>query len=173
MSVRFSLDNPTPDSINETLLRLEDVATDHDIRFALILDEFQKVSELKENDVIEGAIRNAVQKAQCITYIFSGSQRSLLEQMFTQKKRPLYRLCTQMVLNRIESRDYEKYLNNVAKLSWGKVLGKDKKNGIGWQTTTTTSALLRLCFCGLSLANQPINQCQGSSPVIAEWRHLP
>lgn len=121
VSIAFHIDKPTTMTINETLLKIEKIAADHNITFLLAIDEFQKIYALKDNDVIEGSIRNAVQKAKHVTYLFSGSHRSLLSLMFTERSRPLYRLCTQFDLNRIEEKEYSKYLNKVAKLVWSKV----------------------------------------------------
>ena len=121
VSVSFTIDKPTASTINETLLKIENIAADHHIVFLLAVDEFQKISDLKDSNVIEGSIRNAVQKSRHVTYLFSGSHRSFLSSMFTGKSRPLYRLCTQFDLDRIEVSKYTRYLNKVAIMVWSKL----------------------------------------------------
>ena len=129
-SVKFHLNKPAPDNLNKILLKLDEIALKHDIQFLLIFDEFQKVAELKDNETIEGSIRHAAQEAKNVTYIFSGSQRSLLAQMFTGTKRPLYRLCTQLDLGRINENEYKKYINKVAILVWACKIDNEIYDGI-------------------------------------------
>jgi uncharacterized protein len=124
VSVSLKIDRATPDSLNETLLKLDKIATDHNIRFALIIDEFQKIVDLPDSDIIEGSIRNAVQQSKNVIYIFSGSRRSLLQRMFTDKRRPLYRLCTQLTVERISEEEYKKYIDSASRLNWNKGLSE-------------------------------------------------
>lgn len=88
-------------------------------RAVICFDEFQQVSFLKNNHSIEAAIRHAVEGSTNITYIFSGSSRHLLSQMFSSKGRPLYHLCELMELGRIKPETYLSILQERAKKRWG------------------------------------------------------
>ena len=53
----------------------------------------QNEKDEKNYHSIEASIRHAVERSENISYVFSGSNRHLLKQMFGGQGRPLYRLC--------------------------------------------------------------------------------
>lgn len=91
----------------------------------VVFDEFQQIGGLKENHAIEAAIRHAVERSTQVSYIFCGSKRHLLNEMFSDKSRPLYHLCDLMSINRIEATPYQQFLNKMAKNKWKKPLDND------------------------------------------------
>jgi len=109
-------------SIEETLLQLDDYAQKMGKKAVLVFDEFQQLNEIKDNLSVEAMIRHAVERSQAITYIFSGSNRHLLHEMFGQSNRPLYRLCQAMTIERISAGDYSAFLKKLGKTQWGVVL---------------------------------------------------
>lgn len=111
--------NPLQD-ITELLLRLDETAQYFKKKAVIFIDEFQQISRLKNFHSIEAAIRHAVERSEKIAYVFSGSNRSLLEQMFGDQGRPLYRLCQTIQLDRIKKEDYFTHLQNLATVKWGK-----------------------------------------------------
>lgn len=60
------------------------------------IDEFQRIGELEDGGWLEATLRSAMQEFPRITYIFTGSRRSLLEDMFNNSKRPFYKSCKQI-----------------------------------------------------------------------------
>ena len=115
-------------SIAELLLVLDQFAVKTDKSCTLIFDEFQQIGELKENHAVEAAIRHAVERSQKVSYIFCGSSRHLLSQMFSNKNRPLYHLCDLMTIERIDVACYHKFMNKLAKRKWGVTLDADVLN---------------------------------------------
>jgi hypothetical protein len=109
----------------ELLLSLDRFAADKKLRFVIVLDEFQQLSTLKNNIAIEAAFRHAVERATHITYVFAGSYQHLLRQMFEDPKRPLYHLCEKMELKRISKDAYIPFLDDAARLNWGKILSPE------------------------------------------------
>ncbi len=107
--------------IDETLMELDELASQLNKRVAFVFDEFQQISILKDNTVIEGMIRHAVERSKSITYIFSGSNRHLLQAMFGSSNRPLYKLCQTMSIQRISEEEYKKFLTVLAKKKWGEL----------------------------------------------------
>lgn len=105
--------------IDETLMRLDELAAQLNKRVVFVFDEFQQISLLKDNTVIEGMIRHAVERSKAITYIFSGSNRHLLQAMFSSSNRPLYKLCQTATIERIAEEEYKKFLMLLAKKKWG------------------------------------------------------
>lgn len=110
------------DIILKSLEKLHELALKKDKRVVLFLDEFQVLGEVINNNSIEAVIREAAQKSTHVSYVFSGSNRHLMEQMFYDRKRPFYKLCDQIKLDRIHENEYEQYINIAAKETWGEIL---------------------------------------------------
>ena len=123
--IEISTKQTTEKSISELLLALDHVCQKTKKSCVVVFDEFQQVGELKENHAIEAAIRHAVERSLQVSYIFCGSKRHLLNEMFSDKTRPLYHLCDLMSVDRIKSTSYQKFLNKKAKNKWKKYLDDD------------------------------------------------
>lgn len=124
-SVTFHLGGEVKTSIDEVLLQLDAYAVRVKKKGVLVFDEFQQISELKESAAIEALIRHAVERSKNITYVFSGSNRHLLQEMFGESSRPLYRLCQPMTIDRIHAHDYEKFINAAGQERWGEKLSQE------------------------------------------------
>jgi AAA+ ATPase superfamily predicted ATPase len=135
----------TERSISELLLALDYFAGKVSKPCVVVLDEFQQIGELKENHAIEAAIRHAVERSQYISYIFLGSKRHLLNEMFSDKSRPLYHLCDLMPLTRISAEDYQLFLNKQAKKRWRVSLDEDVITEILFLTERHPYYLNALC----------------------------
>ena len=85
----------------------------------MLLDEFQRIIEIAPDMGIEGGIRSAAQETQMLSFIFSGSSRHLIESIFQDSGRPLYKLCKKIKLDRIEEQHYRQHLGQAAKIMWG------------------------------------------------------
>jgi AAA+ ATPase superfamily predicted ATPase len=109
-------------NVKEALLLLEQLLKEKQKRAVLLMDEFQNVGLIAKGKGIEGAIRHVAQKTKYLTFIFSGSNRHLLQMMFNDETRPLYKLCWHMNLTRISSEDYHAHLQKAAKAAWQRVL---------------------------------------------------
>lgn len=58
------------------------------------IDEFQQITKYKDNDNIEAALRTYIQRCSNANFIFSGSQRHLMDKMFTSPSKPFYQSVT-------------------------------------------------------------------------------
>jgi uncharacterized protein len=114
----FNLSSSPLKDITELLLKLDETAQYFKRGAVVFIDEFQQISKLKNYHSIEAAIRHAMERSDKIAYVFSGSNRSLLEQMFGDQGRPLYRLCQTVQLERIKKADYMDHLQKLAKTRW-------------------------------------------------------
>ncbi|SNZ02707.1 hypothetical protein SAMN06265182_0187 [Persephonella hydrogeniphila] len=102
-----------PSTSLETLLSdlftgLEKYVKKNDLKACIVLDEFQEITTLKESKKIEGLLRNFIQEQEDISYIFVGSRRKLLVDMFTDKKRPFYKSSFLYPLKKIEKSEFVK-----------------------------------------------------------------
>jgi uncharacterized protein len=123
--VKLKLAGETPSAARiDAMLRALDAAAAHyHVRGVLVIDEFQQVSRLDEGHAVEGAIRSVAQSAKALSFVFLGSERTLLAQMFEQGERPLYMLCEHLDISRIEAESYRKFLDEAARLRWNAALG--------------------------------------------------
>jgi len=113
---------PTATAIMEGLSALEALLAKKKKRAIFFLDEVQTIGEVAEGKGIEGAIRHVAQEATYLSFVFSGSNRHLLTNMFYDKARPLYKLCDRLILDRIEEKHYKKHINKLSQKRWGEIL---------------------------------------------------
>ena len=58
------------------------------------IDEFQQITRYDDGDNVEAALRTYIQRCPNANFIFSGSQRHLMGEMFTSPARPFYQSVT-------------------------------------------------------------------------------
>lgn len=137
--------NQPKDTIVKVLTKLHALAEQKNIKLVFFLDEFQVVGEVTQDYAIEAALREVAQKSTHIAYIFSGSNRHLLEEMFFDKKRPFYNLCDTMRLDRISSEKYVPHINKAAKKVWKAALDEKTFQAIFNVTQNHPYYINRLC----------------------------
>lgn len=130
----FKLSESPLQDITELLLKLDETAQHFNKQAVVFMDEFQQIGQLENHHAIEAAIRHAVERSQNIAYIFSGSNRHLLQQAFGDHGRPLYRLCQTLQLERMTQAAYEKRLQKLAKQRWKKHLHQEALHDIAART---------------------------------------
>ena len=102
-------------SILNILERAEKLSRKYNIKIVLLFDEFQRIYQVSDNQAIESVIRQIAQASKKLSFVFSGSNRHLLNQIFNDRNRPFYKLCDQITLDRINQEDYVHFIHNVAK----------------------------------------------------------
>jgi hypothetical protein len=86
-------------------------------KLLVVFDEFQEVAKYSEQG-FEKRLRKVIQGHRNISYIFSGSQKHILIEMFDRSKRALYKMACSYPLENIQIRDYT---------VWAQKLFKKKK----------------------------------------------
>lgn len=69
------------------------------------IDEFQQIVQYDENNV-EALLRTKIQQCKNVTFVFTGSKRHLMTQMFYTKAKPFYQSTIGMELEPIEKNTY-------------------------------------------------------------------
>lgn len=82
--------------------------TKQDIVF--MFDEFQQIANYPEKN-IEAILRSVIQEYPVIPYIFSGSSKHMLENMFMSPGKPFYHSSELMYLERINENDYRSFIS--------------------------------------------------------------
>ena len=118
-------DSTPQHTISEVLMNLDKTAIAAKKRALVFMDEFQQIGQLDDQHTVEAAIRHAAERSKNISYIFSGSNRHMLLQMFSDKSRPFYRLCETMKLVRIGKTDYVSFIQKQAKVKWKREIEND------------------------------------------------
>lgn len=114
--------NSPASNVQEALALIEKLLENKKRRAILLLDEFQAVGLIAKSHGVEAAIRNMAQDMKHLVIIFSGSNRNLLQSMFDDQSRPLYKICRKLHLDRISEEHYIHHLNKAAKFAWDAIL---------------------------------------------------
>lgn len=141
--------NNSQENICEALQILNAILEKKAQKAVLLIDEFQEVERVAKNQGIEGAIRHIAQETQHFSILFSGSKRHLLKSMFNDRNKPLYRLCDEITLERIDNKDYLTFVNGFANKKWKQALTPETFQAIIEHTEQHPyyfNALLRTVF---------------------------
>ena len=109
-------------TLEDALSGLDNIANKFGVRVVMLIDEFQEIGKLTEHQQIESAIRQCVEDAQSTTFIFAGSERTLMAQSLGDKKRPLYKHTQPIELERIGTDCYLSHLSKLSEKQWQKKL---------------------------------------------------
>jgi uncharacterized protein len=155
LKLDFNKRKKTPkENILNALEKLHKIAEKRQKKVILYLDEFQVVGEVCSNYAIEAVIREVAQMSEYISFVFSGSNRHLIQQQFHDKKRPFYKLCDEINLDRISETDYEKHLKKASVDKWGCELHNNTVSTILQHTKCHAYYFNKLCSI-LWQGNQP------------------
>jgi hypothetical protein len=83
-------------------------------KLLVVFDEFQEVAKYSEQG-FEKRLRKVIQGHRNIAYIFSGSQKHILIEMFDSAKRAFYKLARSYPLEKIEIRHYTDWAQKLFK----------------------------------------------------------
>ena len=102
--------------LDEVLAAPAEIAAHTRKRVVLVFDEIQQILEY-ETDLVERRLRSFVQQQEAVSYIFLGSRKHLIQRMFTDRSRPLYRAAGHYPLGPIDEQDWfpfirDKFLNS-------------------------------------------------------------
>lgn len=131
VGVSIEIDNKVEkpsQNILDVLERLEKLAIKTNKKFILFFDEFQCIGEVAPDQAMESVLRQVAQLTKSISFIFSGSNRHLLNQLFDDRKRPFYKLCERMAIQRISKEDYESHIQRSALNAWEGELDSETLN---------------------------------------------
>jgi hypothetical protein len=101
----FSVSGLPGPEIEEVLAAPAKIAARGKRKVVIVFDEFQQVLEYG-SDMVERRLRSVIQKHRDVSYIFLGSRKHLLQKMFLDRSRPLYRAAGHYPLGSIETRHW-------------------------------------------------------------------
>jgi len=154
-------------SIGKILTKLDEVAEQRGWKVMLEIDEFQEVSRLPESHAIEAEIRDAIQHAGNISCVFLGSNRQMLEAMFTEKSRPFYKMCHTMKIERIEAVHYQMHLEEMSRAQWLSPISPSVIHLIMKLTERHPYYVNKLCYALWRLDAAPVKE-----DVLITWKGI-
>jgi uncharacterized protein len=96
-------------SIEEVLEVPATVAKKRKKKVVIVLDELQQILEYK-SDIVERRLRSVIQKQDDVAFIFLGSRKHLIQKMFSDRNRPLYRSGGHYPLSRISLKHWRPFI---------------------------------------------------------------
>lgn len=115
-----------------------------DKRCLVVIDEFQQITRYPEKNV-EEILRTHIQKLSNANFVFSGSRRRLMEEMFFSAKRPFYQSAKPLRLEAIDREVYFDFaLSHFQKA--GKTISKEAFNHVYdtfWGVTLYVQRLMK------------------------------
>jgi len=108
---RISLDIRNEQEIRFTLDILFNMMAQKKQSFVIAIDEFQQIASYPEKNV-EALLRSYIQKATNISFIFSGSKKHMLSEMFSLPSRPFFGSTEMMFLEAIDQNSYFTFIRS-------------------------------------------------------------
>ena len=98
-----------PSKEEETLKEIFDYLRQSGRECYLAIDEFQQIARYPEKNV-EAVLRTHIQKCTNTNFVFAGSQRHMMQNIFFSASRPFYQSASFLNLGPIEERAYHKFV---------------------------------------------------------------
>lgn len=107
------------------------------------IDEFQKITDYPDATKVEAALRTHIQRCPNATFLFSGSKRHLMSEIFTSPARPFYQSVITMGLSPISLEKYAEFAIHQFQKN-GKDIEKDVIEEVYRQFHGVTQSLQRV-----------------------------
>lgn len=117
--------SPALDDVLQTPAK---IAAKEERRVVLVFDEFQQILEYG-SDQVERKLRSVIQNHRNVAYIFLGSRKHLIQKMFVDRSRPLYRAGGHYPLGPIAEEPWQPFIHKRFKDA-GKAISKERIHDI-------------------------------------------
>ncbi len=97
-----------PSEEENTLKEIFEYLASSEKRCYIAIDEFQQISEYPEQGV-EALLRSYTQFVTNVNFIFAGSKKHIMQEMFTSSKRPFYQSSQIITIDAIEKEEYANF----------------------------------------------------------------
>jgi hypothetical protein len=106
---QIQIEYQTPQEVIYTLQGLFSFLETQNTPIVVAIDEFQQISAYPEKNV-EALLRTHIQQLKNIQFIFCGSNKSMMTEMFTHAKRPFFASTRLLYLDKIDHSEYELFI---------------------------------------------------------------
>lgn len=141
--------------IRQPLLSLEEIFAyleSADKPCIVAIDEFQQITKYPESNV-EAVLRTHIQKCKNTTFVFSGSQRHMMQNIFFSASRPFYQSASFLHLEPIKMDCYRKFVHKLFKKGGKKITDEcitriyDLLEGHTWYMQTVLNRIYEQMDC--------------------------
>jgi len=171
LSFNFNTEERKINTINEIFNFLS--AQSKKKKIVIAIDEFQQITFFPEKNT-EALLRTIIQKLNNINFIFSGSQKHIILQMFTTYKRPFYHSTELLNLDKINRKNYKEFI--ISNFKKGNQFLDDKESELILDLTRTHTYYTQyLCNHLFSLNNEIISRTliiQKMLDILEEYEGL-
>ena len=102
--------NPKDNTEKEILQLPQKIAQNKNIRLVVCIDEFQQVGDFSDSETFQKKLRSVWQHQQEVTYCMFGSKKHLMENIFNDKSKPLYKFGDMMFLKKIPAEEWVPFI---------------------------------------------------------------
>ena len=95
-----------------TLRGLFDFLDSQEVRIIIAIDEFQQIRDYPEKNM-EALLRTYIQQMHNLTFIFCGSKKHLMADIFTNEKKPFYASTSFVSLSKIDEAPYTAFIRRL------------------------------------------------------------
>ena len=93
-----------------TLRSLFELLSSQNVHIVFAIDEFQQIREYPEQN-IEAMLRTYMQRCNNVTFIFSGSSKHLMTDIFTNARKPFYSSTSFVSIDKISATSYSDFIS--------------------------------------------------------------
>ena len=108
---QIQIEYQSPQEVIYTLQGLLSFLEEQNTPIVVAIDEFQQINVYPEKN-IEAILRTYIQQLKNIQFIFCGSNKSMMTEMFTHAKRPFFASTRLLYLDKIDQTEYEGFIRN-------------------------------------------------------------
>ena len=126
------------------------------------IDEFQVIAEYPDNKV-EAVLRTRIQKCRNAWFIYSGSQRHMMSEIFVSPSRPFYQSTSLMSIEPIDCEKYIEFAQGLFR-EYNKEIEREaviatyqRYEGVTWYVQSILNALFTLTESGASCTEKMID----------------
>lgn len=110
----LSLDITKPNQIEKSIPQLLQFLDKQNTPIVIAIDEFQQILEYPENN-IEALLRTVIQSLKNVRFVFLGSDRNMMLQIFNNAKRPFYASTKNLYIDKINGNEYALFIKKLFK----------------------------------------------------------
>ncbi len=93
-----------------TLRSLFELLSSQNVHIVFAIDEFQQIREYPEQNM-EAMLRTYMQRCNNVTFIFSGSRKHLMTDIFTNARKPFYSSTSFVSIDKISAKSYSDFIS--------------------------------------------------------------
>ncbi|MEJ2043162.1 MAG: ATP-binding protein [Reinekea sp.] len=144
--------------IEDALMGAEALCEKNNARMVIALDEFQEVVKVKDKRV-DAVFRSYMQRLSRVSFIFSGSRKSILSSLFVDRSAPLYGMATSVSVKGIELNILREYCEQ----RLGATFEADAFESLYQLSHGQTKLILQTCYWlyayGDALNSESVQKC--------------